>query len=355
MPDQKFILRDFIPEDCVHFPALLKAVWKIQTDEEYWIWKYLKPPFPANGWVAEKENGNIVAFTGYWHRPAKIYNSKITPAMLVDVMAVPDYRGGKVYGKISERIVELVRGETVFGFTNPVSRRLFKTLVKDLIKIDANIPVFVSFIDGGYTVSSNKLIKSIVGSVTRFAHKMRLKIPGNKNILVQEAAGKIEDEFDQLWEDVSAEYAFILNRSKDYLQWRYISSHTREYQIWKAMEGERLVGYLVTTVRHESDRTRGYLIDWLVSRKREDVFCQMINTAFGWFVDQRVDSIETWLMDHEKQWLKILRSYFFIRTKRNVSFLMAPIAYERSNSILNNAKNIFVTIGDSDYLATANI
>ena len=354
MPDQKFILRDFIPDDCVHLPELLEKVWKIQTDEDYWIWKYLKPPFSANGWVAEKENGNIVAFTGYWRRPAKICNSNITPAMLVDVMAASEYRGGKVYGAISERIMELIRGETVFGFTNPVSHRLFKNLVKDFIKIDADIPVFVSFIDGGYAVRSNKLIKSIVGSVTRIAHKMRLKIPGNKNVLVQNASN-IGDEFDQLWEDVSSEYAFILNRSKDYLQWRYISAHTRKYQIWKAIEGERLVGYLVTTVKHESDRTRGFLIDWLVSRKREDVFCEMINTAFGWFIDQRVNSIETWLMDHEKQWLKILRSYFFIRTKRNVSFLMAPITYERSNSILNNVKNIFVTIGDSDYLAIASI
>ena len=234
MPDQKFILRDFIPDDCVHLPELLEKVWKIQTDEDYWIWKYLKPPFSANGWVAEKENGNIVAFTGYWRRPAKICNSNITPAMLVDVMAASEYRGGKVYGAISERIMELIRGETVFGFTNPVSHRLFKNLVKDFIKIDADIPVFVSFIDGGYAVRSNKLIKSIVGSVTRIAHKMRLKIPGNKNVLVQNASN-IGDEFDQLWEDVSSEYAFILNRSKDYLQWRYISAHTRKYQIWKAI------------------------------------------------------------------------------------------------------------------------
>jgi hypothetical protein len=354
MSDQKFILRDFIPEDCAHLPELLKAVWKIQTDEDYWIWKYLKLPFSANGWVAEKEKGNIVAFTGYWRRPAKIYNSNITPVMLVDVMAAPQYRGRKIYNPIMERIVELIRGETVFGFTNPTSRRLFKAIVKDFIKIDVNIPVFVSFINGGYTVGSNKLIRSIVGSATRFAHKLRLKFPGNRNILVQEA-GKIEDEFDQLWEDVSSEYAFILNRSKDYLQWRYISSHIRKYQIWKAMEKERLVGYLVTAVRHESNRTRGFLIDWLVSRKRDDVFCKMINTAFDWFVDKRVDSVETWLMDHEKQWLKILRSYFFIRTKRDVSFLMAPITYEKSHSILNNAKNIFVTIGDSDYLTVESI
>lgn len=353
MPDQKFILRDFIPEDCVHLPALLKAVWKTQTDEDYWLWKYVRPPFETQGWVAEKENGNIAAFSGYWRRPAKTGDTNTIPVMVVDVMADPEYRGGKVYGEISKQILEIIGGETIFGFTNPVSHKLFKRMLKDYIKIDANIPVFISLLDGGCVVRSNRFIKSILGSVTRFVHMARLKIPGKKNILVQNAY-HIGDEFDQLWEDVGDEYAFILNRGKDYLRWRYTSSPTRKYQIWKAVEKGRLVGYLVTATKYESNRTKAFLMDWLVSHTRNDVFEAMIKTALSWLLSHKIDLVETWLLAHEKDWIQILRSHFFLRSKRTYSFLLAAGDRVIQTKPLG-IEDLFLTIGDSDYLATATI
>jgi hypothetical protein len=273
--------------------------------------------------------------------------------MVFDVMVAPEYRGGKAYGAISKQILEFTRGETVFGFTNPVSHKLFKRLLKDIIKIDSNIPVFICLLDGGYVVKSNKWIKSLVGSITRFVHKIRLKIPRNTNILVQKA-GNIGDEFDQLWEDVGCEYAFILNRGKDYLRWRYVSSPTRKYQIWKALEEGRLVGYLVTATKYESNRTKAFLIDWLVSRNRNDVFKAMIKTALSWLLSQKIDLVETWLLGHERDWVRILRSHFFFRSKRTYSFLLVE-----GDRVIDpkplKIEDLFLTIGDSDYLTTVSI
>ena len=350
MPDKKFILRDLIHEDYAQLPSLLKSVWKIKTGEDYWIWKYESPPFQTNAWVIEAENGAIVAFTGYWRRPAQMGGITTKPFLVVDIMADPEYRGGKVYSLISRQILEIAKRETVFGFTNPISHRLFKNLLSDYIKIDADVPVFVSLLDGGYAVRSDIFIKSIIGNLTRFFHKMRLKIPGYKDILVQKTDA-VEDDFDSLWEDVGYEYGFILYRGKDYLRWRYISSNTVKYQIWKALEKGRLVGYLVTAIRNESHGKKAFLMDWLVSRKRNDVFNAMFKTALSWLLNQKVSMMETWLLGHEKKRAKILRSHFFIRSRRTYSFLLVGHDAAKASRPLS-AQEIFLTLGDSDYLAT---
>jgi len=349
--DKRFVPRDILPADCARLPKLFEKVWKTRTEEEYWKWKYFKPPFDTKGWVIEDENHELAAFTGYWMRPTKIGCREITPAMLVDVMASPEYRGGKHYGSISKQISELLKRRITFGFTNPVSHKLFKTYFKTDVRVDVNIPIYTSIMDIGYNIRSHKPVRSITGPITRWIHNIRLRTTGHRSIIVQQTES-IRDEFDQLWEDVKGDYFWIQNRGKEYLQWRYKPLGALKYHIWKAMEGERLVGYLVSTIKHETNRSKGFLIDWLVSSKREDVFRELVKTAICWLMSQKVDLVETWLLDHEKNWAKVLRSYFFIKNKRTRPFLLCAGETVIDPSLLR-IEDFFLTIGDSDYLGTA--
>ena len=340
--------RDFILEDCARMPNLLKKVWNLTTIEDYWQWKFLKPPFETKGMVIEDRNGNIVAFSGFWLRPTKFGGKTIFPGTIVDLMADQKYRGGRAFPILIRRLdSEICRKLTSFGFPNPVSHKLFHRYFKKYVTFNTNIPVFVSLVNAGAQVRLNKAIKSLLSSISCTVHKLRFLFHCNKDILVQEV-NDVGDEFDQLWDDVSGEYFWIQNRGKDFIRWRYLLDPTTKYQIWKATEGGEIVGYLVTTIRREAGRTKGFLIDWLVSRKREDVFLEMVNTAFCWLVNQRVDLVETWLMDHEKQWARVLRSYFFIKSKRTRLLILGG-GPDYLDPNLHKIENFFFTIGDSDY------
>jgi hypothetical protein len=164
-----------------------------------------------------------------------------------------------------------------------------------------------------------------------------------------ELSQDIGDEFDELWETVNGEYFWIQNRGRDFVRWRYAQDPTRDYQIWKATEEKKLIGYLITTINRSPARTRGLLVDWLVSRKREDVFRQMVKTAGRWLIDQKVDLIRAWVTNHEQKWIKVLRSLIFVKRDLKVSFIVIERP-ESNNPDLKNANNFFFTIGDSDYL-----
>jgi len=340
--------RDFILEDCARMPNLLKKVWNLTSIEDYWQWKFLKPTFETKGMVIEDRNGNIVAFSGFWLRPTKFGEKTIFPGTLVDVMADQKYRGGRAFPILIRRIdSEICRKRIFFGFPNPVALKLFFRYFKKYINVATNISVFVSVVNAGAYVRSNKAIKAFLGGISRTVHKLRLSFHCNKDILVQEVHD-VGDEFDQLWDDISGEYFWIQNRGKDFIKWRYVLEPTIKYQIWKATEGGGIVGYLVTTIRSGAGRTKGFLIDWLVSRKREDVFLEMVNTAFSWLVNQKVDLVETWLMDHEKQWARVLRSYFFIKSKCTRSLILGG-GPDYLDSNPHKIENFFFTIGDSDF------
>jgi hypothetical protein len=337
----KIIKKDLKPEDSSQLPKLMEKVWHRETTEAYWHWKFFECPFDNKGIVFENKNGNIVGFNAFWVRPTKFGRNTIYPWQSTDTLADPQYRGGQMFLSIITILVsELRQKRMVFGWPNPTALKLFSIFLKEFRLVETSMPVFLAVVNVGSFVRLPNWVQSIVNSISRSIYKLRLSFPSYSNIIVQ-ITQTIDDEFDKLWEDISGEYVWIQERKKDYLTWRFLNAPHRKYQIWKALEKDQLVGYLVTTIKADGRRSRGFLVDWLVSRKRNDVFKIMIKTAMKWFITQKVDAVETWLFDHENQWTKILMHFMFIKIKREENFLAT--GEEKFEQ-----KKLFLTLGDSD-------
>ena len=349
------ISRDFISEDCIGLRKLHEKVWKIKVSEAYWKWKYVNSPFETKSLVIEDQKGELIAFAGFLSRPTKFDDKIIFPFTLYDIMADPSYRGFKIYGIILKRIREEIMTQRIFfGFPNEISHKVFCRYFRKEDPLEGNISVLISVVNAGSYLHSGKMFRSVAENLSRSIYKLRLNLSGNKKIFVQQSQ-KVGDEFNLLWDDISKEYYWIQDRSKDYLNWRYGSDPIRKYQIWKATERESIVGYMVTTINKEANRTRGLIVDWLVSRRREDVFRALLNTALSWLANHNVGLVEAWLMPHEKRWNNVLRSYFFVHSKRSRSFIFGGGQYWFDPSMryyheMRKLENLFFTIGDSDYL-----
>ncbi|MHA2055626.1 MAG: hypothetical protein ACW99F_18770 [Candidatus Hodarchaeales archaeon] len=341
MKKNEIILRDVKPEDCYELKILMEKVWKRKTTAEYWHWKLFEGPIDKKGIVFENKKGHIVGFNAYWIRPTISKGKIIFPWQSTDTMADPEFRGGQMFMSIINILVsELQQKGMVFGWPNPTAFKLFSKFLKEFRLVETSMSVFLAVINSGSFIRLPKLVQTIANGLSRSLYKFRLSYPSNPKIIVQKIQ-KIDDDFDQLWEDINSEYYLIQERKKDYLKWRFLLAPHREYQIWKALENSRLVGYLVTTIKENHDGSRGFLVDWLVSRKRNDILKEMIKTATKWFIKQEVDAIETWLFDHEKGWRSILKRFFFMKIQRKEYFLAA--GQEELGQ-----KEMFLTIGDSD-------
>ena len=265
----------------------------------------------------------------------------------MDVMADPKYRGGPAYKIILKRIMTEIAGKVQwYGFANAVSHTIFRRYFRKIIIIDEKISVLISPINASSYLPGNRFVKRLAGYISINAHKVRLSMSLQRSIDVYQSR-EVGSEFDDLWKKTRDEYGWIPHRGKDFIQWRYLLDPARNYQIWKAVEGGKIIGNLVTTVNLEHGRKRGLLIDWLVAPQRQNVAKAMLSKAMKWFVEQKVDMVEVLLPDHERRMNKIFKSFFFLRSEHPRRYLMGKGPADDDLRV----EDLFITIGDSDYLA----
>jgi len=343
MSKSHIVSRGLVFDDCSRLPDLLEKVWGRKTHEDYWRWKFFEYPFERNAIVFESQSGEIVGLNAFWIRPTKIGETTFFPWLSIDTMADPKYRGASIgqdiIGVFSS---ELSKGGTIFGFTNAISNSMFSKYLQKYIIIECNIPIMMAVIHPGSYVNKASFVKTLMNKAARCIFKSALFLKGYRNISVKRCE-EIGDDFDRLWEDVSRGYYWIQNRSRDYLKWRYLNAPHRDYQVWSAFENEQLAGYMVTTIKKDSKRARGVIVDWLVPRDRPDIFGAMVTSGLGWLIDQEVDVVEVLLWNHEELFRKALRSHLFYRIKRTQSFLLVS-----GHKLIKD--EMFLTMGDSDQI-----
>ena len=267
-------------------------------------------------------------------------------------MADPNYRRGKAYRLILNQIIDMVRQKklNLFGFTNEVSYHLFKKIFKDELLIDVNQPVYSLIVDPGELIELPDMIKSAVGTVTRGLTRGRLSLarPGKIHV---EMIDSIPEDVGVLWDDFQKDYYWVLKRDTAYLKWRFQDAPQGLYQTWIAKDGSQMIGYMITALARRTDKTKGFLMDWMVSPSKPGIFNILLNHALKWFIQEKANVVETWFLNLEENLCKSLRSRFFIRGRRKKSFLMVFNDKEKYNKDLLRAENTFATLGDSDFVA----
>ena len=285
MEKHSLSMRPMGPGDWARLPGLLGPCLGQEIQEAYWTWKYLDPPFDTKGFITEREDGEIVAFSGFWLRELAVGEAIYPSYQITDVMADPNYRGGQAYGPIMEQMKDLVYNQKVilYGFTNPVSHGLFTKIFEDVILIKTDHPVYSLILDPGDLIKSPDFVKTALGSVARGLTRTKLGLARNSRIRV-DMTDVIPEEVNSLWEGVRQEYHLIFKRDAAYLNWRFWQVPQGPCQIWLAEDGQGLAGYMVTVLAKRPDKTKGFIMDWLVSPQRPDVFKALLDKALKWFL-----------------------------------------------------------------------
>ena len=353
MKGNSFQLRPMMPEDCIKLPSLLERVYGIKSDEAYWRWKYIEPPFETMAYVTQKQDNEIMALTGFWINEARIGGRDFPVYQLIDVMADPNYRGGGAYRPILKLVKDMVlnQNKVLYGFTNDVSHALFGKVFKDETIISIKQPSYSLIINPGDMIKAPDFIKTLIGKVTRGIVQARLSLAGTGKIQV-EMTDTIPEEVNQLWEEVQKDYYGILKRNSENLKWRFQKAPQGHYQIWLARLNGSLAGYMVTALAKTPHKTKGFIVDWLTSRQKPQVFNSLLNQALKWFVQKNTNVVETWFLNTEDHLVKALKSKLFIRSRRTKPFLMVcknPVMYHEEFA---QADDFFATLGNSDFRGT---
>ena len=105
---------------------------------------------------------------------------------------------------------------------------------------------------------------------------------------------------------------------------------------------------MITSVSSDKNGGIGYIVDWLVPRKRIDVFHLLIKRSISSLCGKKVWRIETWIMHHEKQWIEIVKKYWFLKGKIERTYLGFADDHILDGSTIDQ-NTLFATMGDSDF------
>jgi hypothetical protein len=287
------VIRTYIDGDAraiVDILTLTFSSWRRNNALDYWTWKYLATPLKSLIVVGVK-NDNVIGVQHNIFLNVKLLNSIITCTYGCDTAIHPDYRGLRVFSSIqdfrdnkaremqikftysqSRNPIILKRWEKAkrVPFPHPVSYMIkIKDIDAHLVKRPFKNPILTKI---GFIISnmSNRIDKFFSP-----------KIKSSNDYVITEALD-FNDYDNMFWLDINKEYNFIVEKNNDYLNWRY-DKRGGNYFIKKAINGEKVLGYIVMEIQDNDGYREGFVVDLLTYSQRIDVAYDLLKEACKFF------------------------------------------------------------------------
>lgn len=260
----------------------------------------------------------------------KLFDQQVTCVYSLDILTREKYRGQKIFKdltSIAYKEANNLKHSFVVIFPNENSRPGFLKYFD--FKSVCRFPVLVSPVK---VVHSNR--SKSASSIIKIT---------NQNIAL----------LDGLWAENKDKYQIINIRDSKYLKWRYLDIPKREYKFFGLMKENKLVGYIVGTIKKISGFQTGVITDMQLSRdcsKKDGT--DLINALIQYFDNNSVKISMAFFPEHSEEY-KHLKSNFYFRWPRKLeprTFEVYGLDIEGSNQLKirdgYSKENWFTSIGD---------
>jgi len=281
---------------------------------ERWEWQFINNPFkPDNNlpvWIAIDEHGVVAGQSCAMYEPIKIGSNTCRLAWALDAYVLPEYRGQDLGFKVLEANCE--SHDLWMGLVMAESSR--HILTKLGCRPTDTVPVYKHFVKGDAksivdALENNagsqwwpKLLQWWVHlpSVDQFFSSL---IDFRKRIQVKHLSrffdssieitkvDRFDDNIDALWNRICSQFDVIIQRTKTFLNWKYIQQPFIDYQIFTASRYNRICGYIILRKTISSERNAGIIADLFVSREDKKVIQALLAFAVIYFYERDVKNI----------------------------------------------------------------
>ena len=302
------IVRPYRPGDEVEIVDLLQLVFdgwpKFDlrcSPLDHWKWKYLDNPSHKSVICVASSDEEIIGVNHQLPVQIKVGDEVILSHYGADLAIHPDFRRMGVSNELieaSDSSGKRAGGQFVYCVTsNPIlmksyskKYRSFPSHILNLVRIkdiDTQLKAMpvekASWMKFGF--QAVKLINNIKNWINGYKSV-------DSDVRIQRIEG-FDSRIDLFWEKVSDHLDFIVERSRNYLNWRYCNHCAGDYVI-KCAEDEAgsILGYSVLMVnRYSKDYPVGYIVDLLTLPERLDVAHLLIANAARFFDEQKVNIV----------------------------------------------------------------
>ncbi len=218
----------------------------ILRDKKYIDWQYQNSLYLAL--AGEK----IIGHFGFRDLPYKIYDGTITARVLINLFVLEEYRRAGVGALLARTVLDTPNPVLVSGYT-PFSQRLFPHL-RDRWSDAGNLGRYIAILNNRHSIFAKFPGPTI-------------KIDGNHDRLSEALSA---EEAGKLWDQTRGRYPVTVERSAEYINWRFLRHPFFQYK-FLLLEGEgELVGYLVYRIEEAEDFRIARIVDCVAKEGAEE-------------------------------------------------------------------------------------
>lgn len=247
----KFSIEFFSKKDLPEFQSYIRSVFNekyILNDPRYIDWQY------GSQLLVAKDREKIVGHFGYRDLPYKINGESRPFRFLMNLMVLESYRLLGVGALLAKEVFDTVNPILVSGYT-PLAQQLFAHLRPNW-KEAGNLSRFIAVFDPSASLFSGFAIPKVA------------EVPEKEDPLISEAP-RISQETERFWEDVRGRYPITVERTADYLNWRFCNHPFFKYSILEARDKGALSGYLIYRIEEDRGFKIARIIDFIAKESSE--------------------------------------------------------------------------------------
>jgi hypothetical protein len=239
-------------------------------------WQFKKNPFNKSNsktiGVIEEVN-TIYSHMGFMPIELKVYDSIKNAIWHMSFFTLPSHRGRR-YGKKLIQFTEKQKEYSLVLGGSEGTNKIYKEM-------------------GGINFGNLNRYILILNKekVEKFLNKkIRIKkIKFMRSELEFSKIKKIDNGYEKFWDKVKERYPITVNRTKDYLEWRYFNHPLIDYDIFVLKNKNELCGFLVLRFENNNKKLKiGRIIDMMVFKQFET---QLLKETIN-FCKNKVDIID---------------------------------------------------------------
>ncbi len=322
-------------------------------EPEYYEWKCARNPIlPGEMWLAE-DGETLVGMKGMTPKRIKILGAAVDGAETGDTFTRPDYQRRGIFTGLFKDAIEKHGVETrvrfIYGLPNrnslpgyerklnyaQVPIRLYNLLKplnsKQLLKRRLPFPFLATI--------SSPLMEGISQAVFKFGMRKVAK----SNILVRPES-VFPNDIDILWEQASKSYDIMLVRTRDYLEWRYVTNPDTYSILIARNQSGAILGYMVTKTGFAEDIPIEFIVDFLTREDDTNIFRKLLATAMDDACPRKVSVIIAQAVRGSSYHKVLIRLGFFPYSR----VPMVCYKNELGIQVLSKPFQWHFTMGDSD-------
>jgi len=290
--DHEVIYGTLTPADGGEINELFARAYGRSRTMEQWRWEFTG--LPGNGpvlWGA-RAGRRLVGHYALIPVPMSFFGQALRSAKAESAMVDPDYRGRGICSRLVELTLQDARERsisTIWGFPNERSFRIMERSGRihigglyGYIKILRRIRVFQAYLRrrwGRPGLSSAPAGVEVgtpeAGRVSSPDQPGGEKAPpaGGRIGPLPSVETPIDERFQRLWEGSRDRLGITIERSPEYLTWRFRDNPYGRYLIVAhGSGGGTLSGYMIATLKREGRLAIGYIVDFLCLEGRAEIF-----------------------------------------------------------------------------------